>query len=76
MSLMVLLLRGGGGGGGLGGNLHALGFRWRRSLVCCGGFLARFVVAKVMSLFFFPFPPESSPSDLKIASSDCRARMP
>lgn len=27
--------------------------------------------------FFAPlFPPESSPSDLKIASSDCRARMP
>lgn len=26
----------------------------------CGGFLARFVVAKVMSLFFPLFPPESS----------------
>lgn len=48
---------GGGGGGGLGGKLHALGFRARRSLVNCGGFLARFVVAKVMSLFFPPFSP-------------------
>lgn len=45
-------------------------------LYVAADFLARFVVAKVMSLLFFPFPPESSPSDLKIASSDCRARMP
>lgn len=45
-------------------------------LCVAADFLARFVVAKVMPLLFFPFPPESSPSDLKIASSDCRARMP
>lgn len=60
MGLVVLLL-GGGGGGGWGGKLHALGFRARRSLVCCGGFLARFVVAKVMSLFSSLSPQEVVP---------------
>lgn len=48
-------------------------------LVCCGGCLARFVVAKMMSLLFFPFPqrvvPPTSKSHPATVEHECHESL-